>query len=67
MHLMTGDAEFVGGHVRSLRYRVRRASVWPGHPIASSAMKLVRHRSGRTVDLAGAFRDYRPSGGQRAT
>ena len=26
---MTGDAEFVGGHVRSLRYRVRRESVWP--------------------------------------
>ena len=35
MHLMTCDAEFVGDHVRSLRCRVRRASVWdrPSHPI----------------------------------
>ena len=27
--MMTGDAEFVGGHVRSLRYRVIQASVLP--------------------------------------
>ena len=35
VRLLTGDAEFVGGHVRSLRYRVRRASVWswPSHRI----------------------------------
>ena len=46
MRLVTGDAELVGDHVRSLRYRVRRT--WCG-PRPSE--RIVRTRGWCAIDL----------------